>query len=264
MTSRERVLTTLAHQEPDRVPYNLRLVPELRDMVARQIGTQDFPEHFAHDIRYIPSLLPELPPKPDGLPVEKWTPEPTEADIAKLKIQSQALHDRGLAVCGGYYMGIYERAKEWLGDEATMIGPYAQPRRFAELLDRIVAWKCALYGSFAAAGADIVLIGDDLGTQRSLVMSPAMYREWYRPRHQQLINHLRSIRGDVKVAFHCCGHVTPLIRDLIEIGVDILEAVQAECMDIAQLKREFGKDIAFLGGRGRADRLGQPRAPRSH
>ena len=170
--------------------------------------------------------------------------------LARLKQETDSLHDRGVAVCGMYFMGVYEQAKDWIGDEATMVGPYTDPQAFSNLLDRIVDWKCSLYGTYAAAGVDIVWIGDDLGTQRSLVMSPAMYREWYRPRHQAIVDHLRSIRSDVKIAFHCCGHVTPLIRDLIEVGMDILEAVQAECMDIEQLKREFGKDITFWGGVG--------------
>jgi uroporphyrinogen decarboxylase len=93
-------------------------------------------------------------------------------------------------------------------------------------------------------------MGDDLGTQRSLVMSPADYRAWYRPRHERIVRHIRSISSTAKVAFHCCGHVTPLIPDLIEIGIDVLEAVQAETMDIAYLKREFGRDICFWGGVG--------------
>jgi len=147
-------------------------------------------------------------------------------------------------------MGVFERAKEWIGYEATMTAPYEDPDGFSDILDRIVEWKCALYGSFAAAGMDIVFFGDDLGTQRSLVMSPKQYRQWYRPRHQRIVDHLRSIRSDVKIAFHSCGYVTPLIRDFIEIGIDILQAVQAECMDIEYLKREFGKDIAFWGGVG--------------
>jgi len=247
MTPRERVLTTIAHQEPDRVPYNLRLVPEQLAMVEGEIGTRDYADYFSHDIRYV---VHSLPPRPESAPGIEWTPRPAQDEIAKLASEIRALHDRGLAVCGMYFMGVYEQAKDWIGDEATMIGPYADPERFSRLLDRIVDWKCSLYGAYAAAGADIVWIGDDLGTQRSLVMSPAMYRHWYRPRHRQIVSHIRSIRSDVKIAFHSCGHVTPLIKDLIDVGIDVLEAVQAECMDIAQLKREFGADIAFWGGVG--------------
>ena len=247
MTSREQMLTAIAHREPDRVPYNLRLVPGLLDMVNSETSTQDYAEYFAHDVRYVTH---PLPPKPDDVPLAEWTPQPDGADIARLRTETEALHDRGLAVCGMYFVGVYEQAKDWIGDEATMVGPYTDPKRFSDMLDSIVEWKCSLYGAYAAAGTDIVWIGDDLGTQRSLVMSPAMYRQWYRPRHQQIVDHVRSIRGDVKIAVHCCGHVTPLIRDLIEIGIDILEAVQAECMDIEHLKREFGQDITFWGGVG--------------
>jgi uroporphyrinogen decarboxylase len=247
MTPRERVTATIAHREPDRVPYNLRLVPELLAMVEGEIGTRDYADHFSHDVRYV---VLSLSARPESVPVAEWTPRPTPDELATLRREIEAMHDRGFAVCGMYFMGVYEQAKDWIGDEATMIGPYADPEPFSRLLDRIADWKCSLYGAYAAAGTDIVWIGDDLGTQRSLVMSPAMYRQWYRPRHEQIVSHIRSIQSDVKIAFHCCGHVTPLIPDLIEIGIDILEAVQAECMDIAQLKREFGREITFWGGVG--------------
>ena len=151
-------------------------------------------------------------------------------------------------------MGVYEQSKDWIGDEATMVGPYSDPKGFSEMLDRIVEWKCSLYGGFAAAGTDIVWIGDDLGTQRSLVMSPAQYREWYRPRHQRIVDHLRSIKSDVKIAFHCCGHVTPLIRDLIEVGIDILEAVQPECMDLSSSETRIRQRHHLLGRRRRGKR----------
>ena len=247
MKSRDRVLTTLNHEEPDRVPCNLRPSAELVAMLRAQVEDVVFADHFGHDVQYVYLALPQ---RPDGIPEAEWTPHPTEAQIAAVAEATDALHERGLAVCGGYACGVFEQAKHWIGDEATMTGPYDDPQVFGELLDRITEWKASIYGAYAAAGTDVVWMGDDLGTQRSLVMSPDHYREWYRPRHRQIVEHVRSIRRDVKIAFHCCGHVTPLIADLIEIGIDVLEAVQAETMDIAYLKREFGRDIAFWGGVG--------------
>ena len=247
MTSRERVLTTIAHQEPDRVPFNLRPDAIHCARLQENAGDVDFAEYFGHDVRYV--AIPLSSP-PEGVAQGDWTPHPSAADITAAAEAVAALQARGLAVCGSYSCGVYEQAKHWLGDEATMVGPYEDPRGFAVLLDRITAWKSALYGADVTAGVDIVWMGDDLGTQRSLVMSPAQYRQWYRPRHQRIVDHLRSLRPEVKIAFHCCGHVTPLIGDLIEIGVDILEAVQSEAMDLTQLKREYGRDITFWGGVG--------------
>jgi uroporphyrinogen decarboxylase len=247
MTSRERVLTALAHQEADRVPFNLRPCDEMVAHLRQQAGDVDFAEFFAHDVRYVRL---KMPPKPDNVAPSEWTPRPAEPDIAAAAAATRALQQRGLAVCGAYACGVFEQAKGWLGDVAALTAPYDDPQHFGDMLDRITDWKCSIYGAYAAAGTDIVWMGDDLGTQRALVMSPAQYRQWYRPRHRRIVEHIRSLRPAVKIAFHCCGHVTPLIRDLIEIGIDVLEAVQAETMDIAQLKRDFGRDISFWGAIG--------------
>lgn len=246
MTSRDRVLRTLERREPDRVPYNLRPSPEAVARLRAEAGEVDFADYFRHDVRYAAIALPQCL---EGTPVQEWTPDPPPEAVAAAAEQTAALQARGLAVCGAYGVGLFEQAKHWLGDAETLLAPYDDPRGFAHTLDRITAWKCALYGAYVTAGVDIVWIGDDLGTQRSLVMSPAQYRQWYRPRHQQLVDYLRRLRP-VKIAFHCCGHVTPLIPDLIEVGIDVLEAVQAEAMDLEFLKREFGRDLAFWGGVG--------------
>lgn len=247
MLSRERVLRAVHHQESDRVPFNLRPSPEIMDRFKQAFGEADFAEHFGHDIRYVHYSLPA---RPDIIPHREWTLVPGADAIHAMQAIIRALQERGLAVCGGYACGVFEEAKAWLGNEATLVAPYEDPAGFAKVLDQITDWKQAVYGAYVAAGVDIVWIGDDLGTQRSLVMSPAQYRQWYRPRHQRIVNHLRALRPEIKIAFHCCGYVTPLIPDLMELGIDILEAVQTEAMDIAQLKREFGKDLTFWGGIG--------------
>lgn len=247
MTPRERVLCAVAHREPDRIPFNLRPGPEIMERFASEFGMADFAEHFGHDIRYVSYPLPEAPADATA---GSWTPIPDRGLVDEVHDAAFALRRRGLAACSAYFCGVFEQAKHWLGDETTLAAPYENPAGLARWLDRITEWKCALYGAYTAAGVDIVWIGDDLGAQRSLVMSPAQYRQWYRPCHARIVDHLRSIRAEVKIAFHCCGHVTPLIPDLIEMGIDILEAVQAEAMDVASLKREFGKDITFWGGIG--------------
>lgn len=79
-------------------------------------------------------------------------------------------------------------------------------------------------------------------------MSPAMYREYFKPRHRMLWTRAKEL-ADVKVMLHCCGGVRELLPDLIEAGLDAINPVQIACkgMDAAGLKRDFGQDMVFWG-----------------
>jgi uroporphyrinogen decarboxylase len=80
-------------------------------------------------------------------------------------------------------------------------------------------------------------------------MSPQMYREFFKPRHQLLWSRAKQL-ADVKVMLHCCGGVRELLPDLIEAGLDAINPVQISCsgMDAGRLKADFGADITFWGG----------------
>jgi uroporphyrinogen decarboxylase len=80
-------------------------------------------------------------------------------------------------------------------------------------------------------------------------MSPAMYREFFKPRHAAMWRRAREL-AKVKVMLHCCGGVRTLLADLIDAGLDAINPVQISCrgMDAAELKHEFGKQITFWGG----------------
>ena len=91
--------------------------------------------------------------------------------------------------------------------------------------------------------------GDDLGTQRSLYISPKMMRKFVMPRLKKLYDFIHY-RTKAKVFMHSCGSVYDAIPDLIDAGVEILNPIQrsAAKMDIATLKKEFGKELSFWGG----------------
>lgn len=103
----------------------------------------------------------------------------------------------------------------------------------------------------AAVGSyiDVILFGDDLGGQTGPLMSPEMYRRYFKPYHKKMFNRAKEL-ADVKVQLHCCGGVRELLGDLIEAGLDAINPVQITCrgMDAKELKAEFGKDITFWGG----------------
>jgi uroporphyrinogen decarboxylase len=97
---------------------------------------------------------------------------------------------------------------------------------------------------------DVYLMGDDLGSQNAPLCSPQMYRDLVKNSHAELIAKVRE-KSKAKIFFHSCGNVYPLIGDLIDVGVDILNPVQVSAKDMgdtARLKREFGDKITFCGG----------------
>ncbi|MFH1941839.1 MAG: uroporphyrinogen decarboxylase family protein, partial [bacterium] len=96
---------------------------------------------------------------------------------------------------------------------------------------------------------DIIAFGDDLGMQTGPQISPAMYREFFKPRHKTMWDRAKQL-ADVKIMLHCCGGVRELMPDLIEAGLDAINPIQISCrgMDTRSLKAEFGKDIVFWGG----------------
>ena len=96
---------------------------------------------------------------------------------------------------------------------------------------------------------DVIVFGDDLGMQTGPQMSPAMYREFFKPRHATLWQRAKEL-ADVKVMLHCCGGVRELLPDLIEAGLDAINPVQVSCrgMELASLQRDFGGRITFWGG----------------
>ncbi len=119
-------------------------------------------------------------------------------------------------------------------------------------LDELVEVHLANLGIYLEAigdTIDIIQMGDDLGTQHGLQISPEMYRQIIKPRHRKLYEFVHKY-SDAKVFLHSCGSIVEIIPDLIEIGVDILNPVQttAAGMDPVTLKKKFGKEITFWGG----------------
>jgi uroporphyrinogen decarboxylase len=145
-----------------------------------------------------------------------------------------------------------ERAFAMQGMDRFLMNTALEPE-FAEALLRRIAGLCERLMDHVldAVGpnVDIVKIGDDLGTQQSLLLSPATYRSMLKPIHAALIASIRR-RTAARIFFHTDGDVFPLLDDLVEIGVDILNPIQTSAgkmADLATLKRRYGDRLAFCG-----------------
>ena len=146
----------------------------------------------------------------------------------------------------------FERAFAMQGLEQFLMNLAVEPD-FAEALLRKIAERCkVLMGHFLdelGDDVDIIKIGDDLGTEQSLLMSPAMYRRILKPIHADYIAFIKQ-RTRAKVFFHTDGDVFDLLDDFVEIGVDILNPVQSgsgKLGNLAEVKRRYGTNLAFCG-----------------
>ncbi len=159
-------------------------------------------------------------------------------------------HNKGLAVLGSMEQTIWEQA--WLirGMDNLMIDMLTESDRATVLLDKITEYSCKTASMMAHTKHDIIALGDDVGMQSTLMMSPEIWRKWLKPRLAKVINSIRNINPDTLIFYHSCGFIEPLIPELIEIGVNILNPVQPESMDFAKIHQEYGKDLSFWGGVG--------------
>jgi uroporphyrinogen decarboxylase len=124
------------------------------------------------------------------------------------------------------------------------------PELACAVFDRFTDFYVAYYDKMLSAARgriDLFRIGDDIGTQRGALISPAMFRQFVAPRLQRLVDLAHS--HDTKVMFHSCGSVTAFIEALIEIGVDILDPIQVRAagMDPARIKSAYGSRVCLHG-----------------
>jgi len=172
-----------------------------------------------------------------------------DADYRYDSVRSEIsdIQGRGLAAMAMLECTIFERAW-YLRSMERLLLDFADASAFATtLLDRITEKRVVQARRYAELGADVICYGDDVGTQRGMLMSVSMWRTWLKPRLARTIAAARAIRPDVLIFYHSDGDVTAIIPDLIEIGVDILNPIQPECMDPVALKRAYGERLSFWG-----------------
>jgi len=161
-----------------------------------------------------------------------------------------AWRERGYAVSGGipHYSGtLFECAWILRGMENLLVDFLVNPEVAEALLDRLTHTGVESARRAAAAGVDVLETGDDVGTQRGMMMSPALWRQWLKGRLAQVIAAAKAVKPDLIVLYHSDGNIEHIIPELIEVGVDVLNPVQPECMDPAALKLCYGDRLAFWG-----------------
>jgi len=167
-------------------------------------------------------------------------------DTAQREFVKKA-HAQDTVAVGSMQITIWERAWYLRGMENLMVDMMTEDPLAEALLDIITDIAVTRAESFAKSGVDVLFLGDDIGMQKSIMMSEELYCTWLKPRLARVIAQAKTINPDLIVFYHSCGFVTPMIPHLIEAGIDVLNPVQPECMDFAQIHKEFGDRLSFHG-----------------
>ena len=174
-------------------------------------------------------------------------PEVSLDNLDEMTAQAKALQAAGKAAVGDMAATVWETSWYLRSMPALMMDMIEEDEKATWLLDNATARACQRAEAYARAGVDIICMGDDVGMQESIMMSQPMYQQWIKPRLARVIAAARAINPDVLVHYHTCGYVEPLIDDLIEAGIDILNPVQPECMDFAEIHAKYGDRLSFNG-----------------
>ncbi len=315
LTSRERVLRALEHEEPDRVPIDIGgYISTIRTIKAyenlkRYLG---FPEgnfkifHAEHmfiddfvvkrlhaDILYVrPKPLKDRYKRYPGKIVEdEWGIKfHKSADSLYYDLHEPPLKEPHKEVIEEYewpdphdpvrYEGLEKEAKKlyettdycivadhltplfgeglleraWYlrGFQEFLLDMVLHPDFVEAFLKKLHQIQIAHFGEVLDRIGDYVQIAEvmsDYGMQDRMIFSPKFYRKFFKPFDAKLIKFIKK-KADVKVLYHTCGSIYPIIPDYIENGVDILNPIQprAKDMQAARLKKEFGDKLCFHGG----------------
>jgi len=275
MTPKARIQKAVAHQETDFCPYTLGFGGDLRQRLVAFTGDTRFDRDLVSPIVRVGPAYPESNVRVDerhytdsfgviweesfpgeiGMvrnPILKdpslagYTFPETKVPALFAGIPEQLAEHPDRYSQWGIGFSLYERAWSLRGIEPFLMDMIERPAFAHELLDRICEFNLALLDHACQYPIDCIRFGDDWGAQRGLIMGPDLWRRFIKPRFARMVE---------KVAFygkatflHSDGDIREVIPDLIEIGLTILNPVQPDVMDIYEIKRDYGKDLTFLGG----------------
>ncbi|UCG59791.1 MAG: hypothetical protein JSU70_09775, partial [Phycisphaerales bacterium] len=285
MTSRERVYLALQRKPTDRVPIFMWYHPQTARRLGQllEIPAEYVPIAMGDDIRqtWVSNnyAMEAIVHERDGQShVDDWGIEWTRTDgfnqISKYPLAEagdeqilryefpfgriDSLVEMMNAVMrfkDDYFVGcdvspcVFEMYWRLRGMETTLMEMLLKPDLTRAMLKRSTEFSIELSETACRRfDLDWLWLGDDVGGQDSMLLSPDIWRRVVKPLLKQ--NADVGKRHDVYVAFHSCGAIRPIIADLIEIGVDVLNPIQCNCpgMHPLELKREFGKGLVFMGG----------------
>jgi len=232
-------------QRPDYSPYwQGENLPE--GTTINDSGVALVPSGFYHFSRYVSPLrntssLAEI----EDYPLE----DISAWDTSDLAGQVARAHELG-RVAEGWVGHMYEIAWQIRGYEQFLIDTIERPAWAECLLQRLAEQNLLRARAFAEAGADLIRCGDDVANQRALMFAPDTWRKMIHSRWEKIWREVKRINPNAKLWYHSDGNIQAIVGELVEAGLDILNPVQPECLDVDAVHRRFGERLTFHGCMG--------------
>ena len=286
LNSKERLQIALSHEEPDRVPMDLWLTPEVERMLMQDSGETDPFElrvKLGHDcLTTFVGIVASFYLSDDPEYIDPWgitwrrvsyadgaghytemvgrplegkeaklssyhPPDPEEPQQYEEAAQLIAKYGKTHSIVGGVLGSVFEGPWYLRGMDQFLQDLLLNKDFAGQLMDLVMDFHLKAGLKLIETGCDLILAGDDVGLQDRMLISPELFREFIKPRYGYLFGEYKRANPNVKIATHICGYVEPIIGDLIDVGVDILNPVQPLAMDPGELKKKYGKNISFWG-----------------
>ncbi|MCP4644716.1 MAG: hypothetical protein GY851_30020 [bacterium] len=287
MTPKQRVLTAINHEQPDRPPIQVYLTPEIHALLREHFGSDDIVGALGVDFRGVGAPFVGTPrPVPEGCDsVDEWGtgyksveyatgaypeahylplaelktvadveaydwPNPGDYDYGAVEVKCDAVS--GFAVClgGAGIPDIVNGVSRGRGMETVLMDIMMEDPVGVAVIDH----RCDFYyevcrRSLEAANGkiDILCLGEDCGNQAGPMFPLDVFDRFFRPRLQRFYDLAHEF--GCKAMMHSCGNTRKLMPRFVEMGLDVLDAMQPEPpgMDAAEIKQEFGDDLTFCG-----------------
>jgi len=174
-------------------------------------------------------------------------PDPTIEDRYKSSKELVERLGKEYPIMGVIVCTIYETAWALRGFDKLMMDLVLNKELANRILDIPLNYHLYAGKKLVEMGVDLIWTGDDMGGQDGMLLSPELWRKYFKPRMAKLYLELKSINPNLKIAYHSDGNIYPIIDDLVEIGLDILNPIQPKCMDPYYLKKRYGGNLSFWG-----------------
>jgi uroporphyrinogen decarboxylase len=284
MNSKERVNLTVNYIEPDRVPVYASYVPEEASKLKAYFRNDDFDEvllELGNDMVQLGyGFLNGYYLKEDDEYYDDWgckwkyfenasgryseiiehpledktrldsykIPDPEEPGQYEHGRQIIQKYGRDYWIFACIACSMFESSFGLRGLDNLLMDMVEDKDFVHALFDKVMQYPLVAGRKLIEMGIDMLWTGDDVGTQRGLIMSPETWREFMKPRFAKLFSEFRKLNPNVKIAYHSCGNCEAILDEMVEIGLDIINPIQPACMNPEYIKKRYGKKLVLWGG----------------